>query len=127
MRFIVATVAASLALVACTDLPNRTGPVGECVPIDAAAFESRENASWRRVDLTGGGYRAQAAGQNMERCWQRVHGMNTPDRRCVQRNDLVVEMRTDDAVTHYRIPAHTTYMLYGEAGQARCRIVMEQE
>jgi len=93
--------------------------------IDAAAFEAREDASWRRVDLTGGGYRAQAAGQMRERCWQRVVGMNSPDRRCVQRNDLVVEMRTDDAVTHYRIPARTTYMLYGEAGEARCRVVME--
>lgn len=127
MRLIVATVAASLALSACTDLPNQTGSVGECAPITAAEFEARDGASWRRVDLTGGGYRAQASGQNMERCWQRVHGMNSPDRRCVQRNDLVVEMRTDDAVTHYRIPGRTTYMLYGEAGQARCRIVMEEE
>ena len=127
MRFIVATFAASLTLGACTDLPNQTGPVAECVPISAAEFEARNDASWRRVDLTGGGYRAQASGQNMERCWQRVVGMNSPDRRCVQRNDLVVEMRTDDALTHYRIPGGTTYMLYGEAGQAQCRIVMDQE
>jgi len=127
LRFIVATFAASLTLGACTDLPNQTGPVAECAPISAAEFEARNDASWRRVDLTGGGYRAQASGQNMERCWQRVVGMNSPDRRCVQRNDLVVEMRTDDALTHYRIPGGTTYMLYGEAGQAQCRIVMDQE
>ena len=126
MRFIVATVAASFMLSACVDLPNRTGPVGECVPISAADFAARENASWRRVDLTGGGYRAQASGQTFERCWQRVVGMNSPDRRCIQRNDLVVEMKTDAAVTHYRIPGGTTYMLYGEAGEARCRIVMEE-
>lgn len=127
MRAIVASVAASFALVACTDLPNRVGEVGECAQIDAAAYEARDGASWRTVDLTGSGYRSSAAGQNMQRCWPRVHDMNTPDRRCVQRNDLVVEMRTADAVTHYRIPGGTTYMLYGEAGQARCRIVMEQD
>lgn len=127
MRLIVASFAASFALGGCTDLPDRNGQVVECAQIDAAAFEARENASWRRVDLTGGGYSAQAAGQMRERCWQRVVGQNSPDRRCVQRNDLVVEMRTDDAVTHYRIPGRTTYMLYGEAGEARCRIVMEEE
>ena len=126
MRLVAATVLVALTLGACTDLPNQTGAVGDCAQIDAAAFEARENASWRRVDLTGGGYRAQAAGQNMERCWQRVVGMNSPDRRCIQRNDLVVEMRTDDATSYYRIPGGTTYMLYGEAGQARCQIVIEE-
>ena len=40
---------------------------------------------------------------------------------------LAESMRTDDALTHYRIPGGTTYMLYGEAGQAQCRIVMDQE
>lgn len=127
MRFIVATFAASLTLGACTDLPERTGAIGECLPVDAAAFEARDNASWRTVELTNGGYHSQAAGQNMQRCWPRVNQMNSPNRRCVQRNDLVVEMRTDDAVSYYRIPAGTTYMLYGDAGQAECRIVMEQE
>lgn len=127
MRFAAASVAALLVLGACTDLSNQTGPVGDCAQIDAAAYEARENASWRRVDLTGGGYRAQAAGQQRERCWQRVVGMNSPDRRCVQRNDLVIEMRTDDATTHNRVPGGTTYMVYGEAGQARCRIVQEED
>ena len=127
MRAFVASVAAAVALGACTELPDRVGPVGACVEIDQAAYEARDGASWRTVDLTGGGYRGQAAGQNMERCWPRVHGMNSAERRCVQTNDLVVEMRTDTATTYYRIPARTTYMLYGEAGQAQCRIVMEEE
>ncbi len=127
MRLIVATVLASFALGACTELPDRVGALGDCAEIDAAAYEARDGASWRTVDLTGGGYRSQAAGQQRERCWPRVHNMNTTDRRCVQTNDLVVEMRTDDAVTHYRIPARTTYLLYGEAGQARCQIVIQED
>ena len=127
MRLAVATAAASLVLGACTELPDRVGPVAECVQIDAAAYAARDGASWRTVDLTGGGYHSQAAGQNMQRCWPRVDGMNSPDRRCVQKNDLVVEMRTDAATTYYRVPARTTYMLYGEAGEARCRIVMQED
>jgi len=127
LRLIVATVAASFALAACTELPDRVGPLAECVTIDQAAYEARDGASWRSVDLTGGGYRGRASGQNMQRCWPRVDGMNSTERRCVQRNDLVVEMRTDTATTYYRIPARTTYMLYGEAGEARCRIVMKEE
>jgi hypothetical protein len=118
--------AAIFALGACTDLPDRTGPIGECVQVDAAAYgQARERrTAFQEIDLTGGGYRGHGAGHNMQRCWPRVQGLNSAERRCVQRNDLVVEMRTDAVVTHYRIPAHTTYMLYGEAGQARCRIVM---
>jgi hypothetical protein len=122
----VATIAA-FALGACTELPDRVGPVGECVQIDAAAYQARDGASWRTVDLTGGGYGSQAGGQNMQRCWPRVQGMNSVERRCVQKNDLVVEMRTDAATTYYRVPARTTYMLYGEAGEARCRIVMQED
>jgi len=127
LRAIVASVAAAFALGACTELPDRVGPLGACVEIDQAAYEARDGASWRTVDLTGGGYRSQAAGQNMQRCWPRVDRMNSTERRCVQKNDLVVEMRTDTAISYYRIPARTTYMLYGEAGQAQCRIVMEEE
>jgi len=112
---------------ACTDLPDRNGALGDCAQIDAAAYAARDDASWRTVDLRGGGFRSQASGQFRQRCWQRVKGMNSPDRRCVQQNDLVVEMRTDDAVSYYRVPAHTTYMIYGEAGQARCRIVMQED
>jgi hypothetical protein len=127
LRAIAASVVAAFALVACTELPDRVGPLGPCVEIDQAAYEARDGASWRRVDLTGGGYRSQSAGQNMERCWPRVHGLNSTDRRCVQKNDLVIEMRTDAATTYYRVPARTTYMLFGEAGQAQCRIVMQEE
>jgi len=120
---------AVLALGACTELPDRVGPLGSCVEIDAAAYaEARgSGTAWRTVDLTGAGYRSQAAGQNMQRCWPRVDGMNSTERRCVQKNELVVEMRTDAAVSHYRIPARTTYMLYGEAGEAQCRIVMRED
>lgn len=127
MRYSAATVAAVVSLGACTDLPDRVGPVGACEQIDAAAYEARDGASWRTVDLTGGGYRSQASGQNMQRCWPRVDGMNSADRRCVQKNDLVVEMRTDAATSYYRIPARTTYMLYGEAGEARCRVVVQED
>jgi hypothetical protein len=127
LRLAVATVLVALTLGACTELPDRVGALGDCAQIDAAAYEARDGASWRTVDLTGGGYRSQAAGQNMERCWPRVHDMNTTNRRCVQTNDLVVEMRTDDAVSYYRIPARTTYMLYGEAGQARCQVVVQED
>jgi hypothetical protein len=123
LKAIVASVAAAFALGACTELPDRVGPLGDCVQIDQAAYEARHGASWRTVDLTGGGYGSQAAGQNMQRCWPRVDQMNSTERRCVQKNDLVVEMRTDAATTYYRVPARTTYMLYGEAGEARCRIV----
>ena len=127
MRLAAATVLVALTLGACTELPDRVGALGDCAAIDAAAYEARDGASWRTVDLTGGGYRSQAAGQQRERCWPRVHNMNTTDRRCVQTNDLVVEMRTDDAVSYYRIPARTTYMLYGEAGQARCQVVVQED
>jgi hypothetical protein len=120
-------IAASVALGACTELPDRVGPLGECVQIDAAAYAARDGASWRTVDLTGGGYNSQAAGQNMQRCWPRVDRMNSTERRCVQKNDLVVEMRTDAATTYDRVPARPTYMLYGEAGEARCRIVMQED
>ncbi len=125
MRVVLVSVLAMLG--ACNELPDRVGAIGDCVQIDAAAYEARDGASWRTVDLTGGGYDSQAAGQSRQRCWPRVSQMNSPGRRCVQLNDLVVEMRTDDAVSHYRIPARTTYMLYGEAGQARCQIVMREE
>ena len=127
MRAIVASVATAFALGACTELPDRVGPLGACVEIDRAAYEARDGASWRTVDLTGGGYRGQASGQSRERCWPRVHNMNSSDRRCVQLNDLVIEMRTETATTYYRVPARTTYMVYGEACQAQCRIVMEEE
>lgn len=127
MRSALASASVVLMLGACTELPDRVGALGECAQIDAAAYEARNGASWRTVDLTGGGYSTQAAGQNMQRCWPRVDGMNSTERRCVQKNDLVVEMRTDDAVSHYHIPARTTYMLYGEAGQARCRVVIQEE
>lgn len=129
MRAIKTLVVASLALGACTDLPDRVGPLGECVSIaDTDYAEAREHGSaWRTVELTGGGYHSSAAGQNMERCWPRVQGMNSTTRRCVQKNDLVVEMHTDTTTTHYRIPAHTTYMLFGEAGEARCRIVTRED
>lgn len=120
---------APLALAACTELPDREGALVDCAPIDAAAYASAKagGTAWRTVDLTGGGYRAQAAGQNMQRCWPRVQGMNSDFRRCVQRNDVVIEMRTDDAVSHYHVPARTTYMTYGEAGQAMCRVVARGE
>ena len=129
MRLAVATVAASLVLGACTELPDRVGPVGECVVITATDYaQSRDRGTaWRTVNLAGGGYRSQAAGQNMQRCWPRVQDMNTPDRRCVQTDDLVVEMRTDDTLRYYRVPARTTYMLYGEAGESRCQIVMQED
>jgi hypothetical protein len=127
LRLAAATVLVALTLGACTELPDREGSLADCVQIDAAAYEARDGASWRTVDLTGGGYRSQAAGQNMQRCWPRVDGMNSAERRCVQTNDLVVEMRTDAATTYYRVPARTTYMLYGEAGEARCRVVMQED
>ncbi len=124
-----ATAAASLALVACTDLPDRIGPLAACVPTDARAYRSaREGGgAWRMVDLRNGGFHSLSARQDRQHCWPRVRGMNSPNRRCVQRNDLFVEMRTDDAVTHYRIPARTTYMIYGESGQAQCRVVMKEQ
>ena len=127
MKKAAASVLALASIGACTDLPDRVGALGDCAQIDAAAYEARENASWRTVDLRNGGFRSQAAGQLRQRCWQRVHGMNSPDRRCVQQNDLVVEMRTDAAVAYYRVPAHTTYMIYGEAGEARCQIVIKED
>jgi hypothetical protein len=43
----------------------------------------------------------------------------------VQTNDLVVEMQTDATTIYFRIPARTTYALYGEGGVAQCRIVQE--
>lgn len=127
MRRLAASALSIGVLAACTELPDRVGALGDCAQIDAAAYEARDGASWRTVDLTGGGYRSQAAGQNMQRCWPRVDNMNSTERRCVQTNDLVVEMRTDDATSYYRIPARTTYMLYGEAGQARCQVVIRED
>ncbi len=119
----------ALALAACTDLPDREGVLANCAPIDAAAYTTakEDGAAWRTVDLRGGGYRSQAAGQNMQRCWPRIQGMNTDFRRCVQRNDVVIEMRTDEAISHYRVPARTTYLTYGEAGQAMCRVVAGEQ
>lgn len=128
MKKALASVVAAFTLAACTELPDRVGEVGECVQIDAAAFaEGKSGGSWREIDLRGGGRDGGGAGANMRRCWPKVDGLNTPNRRCVQRNDLVVQMQTDEAITYYRIPARTTYMLYGEAGQARCQIVMRED
>lgn len=126
MRLAAASVLVALTG-ACTELPDRVGALGDCAQIDQAAYEARDGASWRTVDLRGGGYSGEAAGQSRQRCWPRVDGMNSTERRCVQLNDLVVEMRTDDATSYYRIPARTTYMLYGEAGQARCQIVIQED
>lgn len=116
---------AVLALQGCYELP---GPPGElvrsCESIDAAAYAAARESrrAWNSVDLRGGGFSAQGAGHTQKRCWQRVVGMNSPDRRCVQTNELVVEMITDDARAYYRVPARTNYALYGEGGQAHCRL-----
>jgi hypothetical protein len=120
---------AVLMLGACTDLPDRVGTLGACAEISQSDYEGHRSrhAAWRTVDLTGGGFGSEAAGQSRQRCWPRVQGMNSSERRCVQQNDLVVEMRTDAATKYYHVPAHTTYMVYGEAGQARCSIVMQEE
>jgi len=119
------TIAALIALAGCYELPGPPGElVADCPPIDAATFAAaRESGgAWNRLDLRGGGFAGEGAGHTQKRCWQRVVGMNSPDRRCVQTNDLVVEMQTDAATTYFRIPARTGYALYGEGGVAYCRI-----
>ena len=121
----------AVALGACTDLPDRRGTlIDACLPLDQASYAAArsEGAAWRELDYTNGGYRGQGGGHSMRRCWpRRAQGANNPDQRCTQRNDLVVEMRTDAMTTHYRIPAGTTYTLYGEGGVAICRVVEGQE
>jgi len=124
------SLAALVALAGCGgyQLPDRAGAlVDACARIDEAGFAAaRESGdAWNAFDLRGGGFAAEGAGHSQKRCWPRVQGMNSPDRRCVQTNDLVVEMRTDDATAYFRIPARTTYALYGEGGIAQCRIVQE--
>jgi hypothetical protein len=128
VRSVVITAAALAALVSCTDLPDRVGALAPCVQIDAAAFEGAlaDGAAYRRIDLTNGGYRANGARHSLKRCWPRIQGLNSAERRCVQRNELVVEMRTDEAVTHFRIPPRTTHLTYGEAGRAVCQVVMQE-
>jgi hypothetical protein len=121
---------ALVALAGCSsyELPDRAGAlVDACTPIDATAYsEAREGGgAWNSLDFRGGGFAGEGAGHSQKRCWPRVQGMNSPDRRCVQTNDLVVEMQADAATTYYRIPARTTYALYGEGGVAQCRIVQE--
>ncbi|MBY0563560.1 MAG: hypothetical protein K2P58_05160 [Hyphomonadaceae bacterium] len=125
MKRIAATVAALVALAGCYELPGPPGQlIADCTPISAADYEAaRESRSaWNSIDLRGGGFSGEGAGHTQKRCWQRVVGLNSPDRRCVQTNDLVVEMRTDSATTYYRVPARTNYALYGEGGIAHCRI-----
>lgn len=128
MRRAAITAAALSALASCTDLPDRVGALAPCVQIDAVAFEAAlaDGGAYRRIDLTNGGYRANGARHNMKRCWPRIQGLNSPERRCVQRNELVVEMRTDEAVTYFRIPPRTTHLIYGEAGRAMCQVVMQE-
>jgi hypothetical protein len=130
VRRLALTVAALVALSGCGayELPNHAGAlVDACTPIDAVAYtEARESgAAWNSIDLRGGGFAGEGAGHSQKRCWPRVRGLNSPDRRCVQTNDLVVEMQTDAATTYFRISARTTYALYGEGGVAQCRIVQE--
>jgi hypothetical protein len=122
------TVAALVALAGCYELPNRPGAlVDACTRIDAVAFtQARESGgAWNAFNLRGGGFSGEGAGHSQKRCWPRVRGMNSPDRRCVQTNDLVVSMQTDAETVYFSIPARTTYALYGEGGVAQCRIVQE--
>ena len=131
MRAVAPFLVALSLLGACTDLPDRAGQlVDACTPIDAAAYAAAraDGGAWRELDYTGGGFHGQGAGHSRKRCWpRRARGVNNPDQRCVQRNDLVVEMRTDTATTYYRIPARTTHALYGEGGVAICRIVQDED
>jgi hypothetical protein len=122
------TATALVALAGCYELPDRAGAlVDACVRIDAAAYaEARESGrAWNAFDLRGGSFAGEGAGHSKKRCWPRVMGMNSPDRRCVQTNDLVVSMQTDAETSYFSIPARTTYALYGEGGVAQCRIVQE--
>lgn len=123
------SIAALAALAGCYELPGPPGElVADCAQIDATIYAAaRENgAAWNSLDFRGGGFSSEGAGHTQKRCWQRVVGMNSPDRRCVQTNELVVEMRTDTTTTYYLVPARTGYALYGEGGVAHCRIEESQ-
>lgn len=125
MRHGAALSLAALALAGCYELPGPPGElVADCTRIDAADYAAarEDGGAWNRLDFRGGGFAGEGAGHTQKRCWQRVVGMNSPDRRCVQTNDLVVEMQTDAETSYYRIPARTNYALYGDGSVAHCRI-----
>lgn len=131
MRSLVLSATALVALAGCGayELPDHAGAlVDACAAIDAAGYDqAREGGTaWNSLDFRDGGFAGEGAGHTQKRCWPRVRGLNSPDRRCVQTNDLVVQMQTDTATTYYRIPARATYALYGEGGVAQCRIVQEE-
>ena len=125
------SVAAFLALAGCTKLPDNFGPTGQCAEIGREQYdEARQQGGvgWAEVRLENGYFAQSGAGHDRKRCWPRTAGQGEgrENRRCVQRNDLVVEMQNPDAITYYRIPAGTTYLLFGQEGRLVCQTVVEE-
>ncbi|MGE0044810.1 MAG: hypothetical protein AB7J28_08770 [Hyphomonadaceae bacterium] len=116
----------ALAAASCTELPDQGGVEIPCTEISAEEYaQGRASGAWREIDVRNG-FDGEGALHDRRRCWPRgiaAAGSMRENRRCVQRNDLVVRLTDPAGVAHYRIPVGETYMLYGSEGRAICSVI----